>query len=97
MRWLMVAILVVALSVTIAQRMLDANEDMGVLFVILPMSNILILVAPGVRNGKTTKPFWIGFEAAGISTRRRRWRRTIDNHLRLAMRPGAPIRRVASK
>jgi hypothetical protein len=64
-RRLMVAVFLVAVDFAIVRGMSDANQDIGVSFVTLPMANLLILVAARVRSGHRWSPFWIIFEVVG--------------------------------
>jgi hypothetical protein len=64
-RRLMAAVFLVAVNIAFAQSMLDINEDIGIIFVTLPMANILVLAAPRVWSGDATRAFWIAFEVAG--------------------------------
>jgi hypothetical protein len=63
-RQLMLIVFLVAVDFTIVRVMYEAKRDLGIACVVLPMANLLVLVAPKAWGG-ASRPFWIGFEVAG--------------------------------
>jgi hypothetical protein len=62
---LMIVVFILAINFAVFRVLRDANHDLGVVFVTLPMANILILSAPRAWRRNATRTYWIGFEVGG--------------------------------
>ena len=62
---LMTVVLILAANFAVVRILRDAGADLGIVFVTLPMVNILMLSAPRAWKRNATRPYWIGFEIGG--------------------------------
>lgn len=63
---MMVAVLLVAVDFAVVRAVWGSAPWVGIAVTTLPTLNVLLLTIPSLRAGNPSRPFWAGFQAAGL-------------------------------